>query len=180
MSNFDRRSLLRSIMILAGAAAVPQGAYAALFDGPETLPSETAELLAAVADTMIPQTDTPGALGAGVPGAFDRLLANWASPVRRTELTGALQAIDARSLADKGSAFAALSPEARFELLDAHDRANAENADYAKLKELIVALYYLSEIGSTVELRYEHVPGAWEPSIPVTAETRNYGGPSLL
>ena len=41
-------------------------------------------------------------------------------------------------------------------------------------KALIFALYYVSEGGATQELRYEHMPGAWEPSIPVTADTRGY------
>ena len=48
---------------------------------------------------------------------------------------------------------------------------------YAKLKELIVVLYYYSEPALTQELRYEHVPGQWQPSILVTPQTRPWGGP---
>lgn len=207
MYEIGRRGLIQSVLLLAGVAASPHAAARALFAGPKSLPAETFALLTAVADTMIPATDTPGALGARVPAMFDKLLANWASPTRRAELLAALQAIDA-----KAGGFVALSPARRFEVLDAHDRASPAppvaiqledekdkgaagspgytkeaqgpaqdpTPDYAKLKELIVTLYYLSEIGSTVELRYEHNPGAWEPSIPVTAETRNYGGPASL
>ncbi|HEV2597859.1 gluconate 2-dehydrogenase subunit 3 family protein [Sphingopyxis sp.] len=174
----DRRSMLRNIMLLAGVAAVPHTSAGALFAGPESLPAPTAKLLAAVADTIIPATDTPGALAAGVPDAFEKLLANWAAPVHRAKLVGALEAIDTKAQGETGTAFAALAPDARFGFLDAYDKANGLNADYAELKELIVTLYYLSEPGATVELRYEHNPGAWEPSIPVTAETRAYGGPS--
>ena len=47
---------------------------------------------------------------------------------------------------------------------------------YAKLKELIVVLYYYSEPALTQELRYEHAPGQWQPSIPVTPQTRPWGG----
>lgn len=202
----DRRSLLRSVVLLAGVSATPAAA-SALFAGPKSLPSATRALLMAIADTMIPATDTPGALAAGVPAAFEKLLANWAAPARRASLLAALQEVDT-----KAGGFVALSPAQRFEVLDAHDRGKptppvsdrikdekdkgaAGNAgytkddkpkadgpapDYAKLKELLVTLYYLTEIGSTVELRYEHNPGAWEPSIPVTADTRNYGGPAGL
>lgn len=177
MDTIDRRSMLRNIMLLAGVAAMPHASAEALFSGPESLPAATSTLLAAVADTIIPQTDTPGAVAAAVPEAFEKLIANWASPPHREKLIGALDAIETRARDSKGGAFASLSPEARFELLDAYDRANGANADYAELKELLVTLYYLSEPGSTVELRYEHNPGAWEPSIPVTADTRNYGGP---
>jgi hypothetical protein len=47
---------------------------------------------------------------------------------------------------------------------------------YAALKDLLINLYYLSEPGATVELRYEHVPGVWEASTPITAETRAWAG----
>jgi gluconate 2-dehydrogenase gamma chain len=207
MHMIGRRSLLQNVLLLAGVAIAPGAAAASLFEGPESLQAETMALLTAVADTMIPATDTPGAVGAGVPAAFDKLVANWASPAQRTQLLAALAAIDT-----KAGGFVALSPAKRFEMLAAHDRANPgtpllaklkdeqdkgsagspgyakvketqEKAavltpDYAKLKELIVTLYYLSEVGSTVELRYEHSPGAWEPSLPVTAETRVEGGPA--
>lgn len=178
MDAIDRRSMLRNIMLLAGVAAIPHGSAEALFNGPESLPAPTAKLLVAVADTIIPATDTPGAVAAGVPAAFEKLIANWASPAHREKLVGAIEAIDSKAREAKSTAFASLSPEARFELLDAYDKANGANADYAEMKDLLVTLYYLSEPGSTVELRYEHNPGAWEPSIPVTADTRNYGGPS--
>lgn len=51
---------------------------------------------------------------------------------------------------------------------------------YAKLKELIVVGYYCTEAALTSELRYEHDPGAWEPSIPLTPDTRAWGGNALI
>lgn len=173
IDDMNRRSMLQAVMLLAGVAATPAAGAKALFAGPESLPAGTMVLLTAVADTMIPATDTPGAVAVGVPASFGKLIANWASPAQRTQLLGALQAIDTQS-----GGFAALSPAKRFDMLGAYDRANAADLGYATLKDLLVTLYYLSEIGCTVELRYEHVPGAWEPSLPVTAETRTWGGPS--
>ena len=35
--------------------------------------------------------------------------------------------------------------------------------DFRLLKELVLTLYYLSEMGATKELRYELIPGKWEP-----------------
>jgi hypothetical protein len=54
------------------------------------------------------------------------------------------------------------------------------NPGYAKLKELIVVLYYSSEPALTQELVYEHSPGEWQPSIPITPETRASGGTGYL
>lgn len=56
----------------------------------------------------------------------------------------------------------------------------ATDAGYAKLKELIVIGYYSTEAALTTELRYEHNPGAWEPSLPITPDTRPEGGFALI
>jgi gluconate 2-dehydrogenase gamma chain len=177
MIETGRRGVLQGVLLLAGVAAVPGVSAKALFTGPESLPPATMVLLGAVADTLIPATDTPGAVQAGVPQMFSRLLANWASEKQRTQLLSALQAINAMAVAEKGVEFDTLAPATRFEMLDAYDRAGTGGVDYARLKDLLVTLYYMSEAGATVELRYVHSPGAWEPSLPVTAETRNPGGP---
>ena len=39
-----------------------------------------------------------------------------------------------------------------------------------------MVLYYQSEVALTTELTYEHAPGKWQPSIPLTPETRQTGG----
>jgi hypothetical protein len=179
MDLFGRRAVLRNIMLLAGVAALPQGAAGALFEGPASLPPETMKLLRAVADTLIPATETPGAVEAGVVEKFEKMLANWAAPKRRDEILGALQAIDTAARTNAGPGFIELSPADRLKTLGAFDKANIADPGYSKLRELLIQQYYLSEVGATVELHYEHNPGAWEPSIPVTADTRNYGGPGF-
>lgn len=177
MNEPGRRDVMRGMLMLVGATAAMGIAPEAVFAAPESLPAEQMQLLTAVADTIIPQTDTPGAAAAGVPAMLDKLLANWASPAQRTRLLGALDAIDQAAHAKTGMAFAALTPERRYEVLSAFDAKMVKDPGYARLRQLVATTYYLSEAGATIELRYEHAPGAWEPSIPVTADTRNYGGP---
>nr|WP_159931264.1 gluconate 2-dehydrogenase subunit 3 family protein [Oceanicoccus sp. KOV_DT_Chl] len=53
-------------------------------------------------------------------------------------------------------------------------------AFFPKLKELVVVGYYTSEIGATEELRYNPMPMTYKGDIPVTEDTRNWGGPSLI
>jgi hypothetical protein len=179
-SEIGRRDLLRNALLIVGAGALPVTGAHAFFGGPASLAKETTALLTAVADTIIPATDTPGAAGAGVPAMLDKLLANWASSTQRALILSSLQLIDQKSNVVSGTGFVSLTPGARYSLLSAYDKLPIGDAGYAKLKELVITLYYLSEVGSTVELRYEHSPGAWEPSIPLTSETRAYGGPSLF
>lgn len=200
--SMNRRALLERMMILAGATATAGISSSALARAaaaaPRYLDGATFALLSAVADTIVPRTDTAGALDAGVPGVIDALLANWASGQRRYDLTRAMAAIDGKAKAGQGQPFAALSADARHALLSAHDAealkiipgkqvrgsgaaammAGPPYADpaYGKLKELIVLAYYLSEPALTQELTYEHAPGEWQSSIPVTPQTRPAGG----
>lgn len=197
----DRRALLQRALLLVGAATVPGGFDAFAATGERSLAPAQFTVLTAVADTLVPRTDTPGAVDVGVPAAFDQLLANWAGSQNRHQLAAALATIDQLGHIADGVSFAALAPARRTELLAAHDAAALKpvpvtgpakplstrsavpavvDPSYAKLKELIVTLFYLSEPALTQELTYEHSPGEWRPSIPLTPETRAAGGIGLF
>jgi hypothetical protein len=198
LSNMDRRRLVQGIAALLGVAAIPAGALAA----PKRraarflLPPRYA-LLTAVADTILPKTDSVGALDAAVPARLDSLLRNWASADSRMAVDGALSRIDAAAMAAKGKGFAALTSAERAAVLVPYDAAALKSVPkrpgapkasvfsqvpsvvdqgYFKLKDLVLLLYYYSEPAATSELIYEHVPGAFEPSIKLTATSRPYLG----
>jgi hypothetical protein len=200
----DRRSMIQRMLALAGATAAAGFSPAALAKAatrpkPYFSPAHFA-LVGALADTIIPRTDTPGAIDAGVPATFDALVANWASADRRYQFSSALSAIDALARDKKGMSFAQLPAADRLAVLTPHDvdalrvvphpddgRAMSmmrgpayANPGYAKLKELLVLLFYISETALTHELAYEHAPGEWLPSIPVTPDTRPNGGTGLF
>ena len=169
----DRRSFIAHALLAIGAAGTAFPGWSSLeaaarSKSPFFTPAQMA-VLDAVAETIMPRTDTPGARDAGVPKRFDLLMSTWASAQTRADFAKVLGEIDA---AAKG--ISALPPAKQLEVVTAYDRANLRNPAYAKFKALIFALYYLSEPGATQELRYEHVPGAWEPSIAVTPDTRGY------
>lgn len=194
----DRRDMLARMTFLLGAAALPEVALAApARRARQFLSAPRMQLLTAVADTMIPKTDTPGALEAKVPAKFDALLVNWAAPSRRVELVGALSRIDAAAIAQEKAGFVALSPEKRTKVLTDFDRAalksvpdtrgltgmlammagpSVADMGYAKLRDLIISLFFYSEEALTTVLTYEHNPGGWTPSVKITPETRNTGG----
>lgn len=195
----DRRTLLARTLLLVGASATGAaldalaggGRPLLAADGPQPLAAEQAETLAAYADTLIPQTDTAGALAANVPALYAGLLRDWATPQTRDALAGVLDRIG-----DLGGGFAALLPAQRKATLQAFDaaalapapgpRSNpfgpppASDPNYQRLKELVLTLYYLSQPALTQELAYTHVPGRWDPSVPVTSATRPQGGPGMF
>lgn len=177
MTTIDRRRLLESLGALIGLAVLPGEALAATAGKARLLDRPHTALVTALADTLIPRTDTPGAVQAGVPARFDAMLRDWASPAHRAQHLAALAALDTAAKAKTGRAFAALPAAQRKVFLTTYDAENfAANPAYTKLKELLVHLYYLSEAGATLELRYEHTPGAWEASIPLTPKTRAWSG----
>lgn len=202
----NRRDLLRHMLILAGATAAANFSLSALAEvvrGAVKFLDKTAlGTLAAVADTIIPATDTPGALATEVPARFDAMLLSWAAPETRDMIVGALDRINAAAQAAKGKAFASLSAEERKAFLIEHDKAALQPAEpppnapkasnpflakgyvvdngYQRLKGLIFSLHYVSEIAMTQELVYEHVPGKWVPSLKITPGMRPFASPNLM
>lgn len=65
---------------------------------------------------------------------------------------------------DQAKILGSLDVEAYAEGVDKHP--------WRTIKTLILTGYYTSQAGGSQELRYEPVPGRWEPDLPVTPETR--------
>jgi len=163
----DRRSLLRGAILLVGGslAGLPNVALAATADAKFFTPAEF-KVLAEVAEIIIPRTDTPGAKDAGVPESFDALMANWASPAHKAQFRSLIQQFDAAGV------LLGAAPRADVVRRIDAERLMAGEPVYRKFKELILTLYYLSEAGATKELRYELIPGKWEPATVIGTDTR--------
>jgi gluconate 2-dehydrogenase gamma chain len=166
-----RALLLGAVVLLGGAVALSRFSRkspgASSSAGP-ALNGEQFSLLEEVVDVMIPATDTPGALAAGVPAFIRQMLADWGSSESRAEITGVLEAIEKHAWAKFGAAFVELQPERRHEVVRSfdEDRVSRQDPPYGKFKYLVLVGYYHSEIGATQELRYELVPGAWRGCVP--------------
>ncbi|HVI99659.1 MAG TPA: gluconate 2-dehydrogenase subunit 3 family protein [Sphingomonas sp.] len=181
----DRRALMRRAMILVAGAAMPMPVLAMpVGDGNFFSPAQL-DVLAAYADTLIPETDTPGAMGAGVPLAVDAMMRDWASAETRKAFVSALDGLEAAARGAGGRSLAALPPSQRFAVVKAFDAARigelktaADASDaplarpYGRLKELVMITYYLSEPGATQELRYELIPGEWNAEMPLGKDQR--------
>ncbi|MBX9886086.1 MAG: gluconate 2-dehydrogenase subunit 3 family protein [Novosphingobium sp.] len=192
-----RRDLIAHVALLLGASVLPADVFAAPRGrAPRFLAPRQFALLSAVADTILPVTDTPGALAAQVPARLDGMLANWASPATREQILASLVKIDTTATAHKNKAFVALSAADRAAVLGAYDAEALKvvpppgaptmnlsgpiryfaDQGYFKIKDLTINLYYYSEVGSGSELLYEHVPGKFEPSLKLTAQSRPFLG----
>jgi gluconate 2-dehydrogenase gamma chain len=190
----DRRGLLSRMALLLGVASLPADALAAKpMPRKRFLTPAQFAVLTALSDTIVPVTDTPGALAAGVPAKLDGMLLRWASAETRTKISGALSRLEAVAVSKTKKSFAALSPAQRKSVLTGFDKAALKavppppgapkvnfftpvtyvvDPGYLAVKGLVINLYYNSEIAMTKELVYEHNPGPFEPSIKATAATR--------
>ena len=169
-TRLNRRALLLgAVFLVGGAVALKRFAGGAKSDGSiRSLSPAQFTLLELVTDLMIPVTDTPGALAAGVPAFVRGMLDEWASSATRAAIVNVLDEIEKSAWVRRGAPFVQLPPEQRHELLRDFDAANIvlENEAYRAFKLLVLAGYYNSEIGATQELRYEMVPGTWRSCLP--------------
>ena len=128
--------------------------------------------LSALADTIIPTTDTPGAVAAGVPDTLQKLASEWGDDTYRRYWRQGLRDLTGKLDAAAGESFAALPAEAREAALGRHDAnvfaGDVEDGFYKDLKRTVATAYYMSEPGATQELAYEPVPGEWIGVAPIS------------
>jgi gluconate 2-dehydrogenase gamma chain len=182
--SMDRRDCMKRALYIIGASPLLLQTACQSSDhiGSRKLDAAQRSLLNAIIDTVIPKTDTAGAVELGVPQKLDAMLSNWASADRYQSIMDTMTDID--KLGSKP--FAMLNPDERTARLVAYDieglkkvpkinpKADEDKEDVAKpgwlnLKELIFALYFGSEHVMTKMQGYEHVPGKWQPSIKIPA-----------
>ncbi|MBX7532921.1 gluconate 2-dehydrogenase subunit 3 family protein [Qipengyuania sp. 1XM1-15A] len=175
-SAFSRREILRNSLISAGLVFAASGCSEPQ-SKPLGLSEERFAILAATSNAMLPGGDGTGALDAGLPRIVVDLLDEWASAQTRTGLVSAIDAIGA--LHSAGVGFSLADPTTQSRLLETHDidmmdieKQGDEGRWYLALKNLLIAGFYHSEIALNRELDWDHDPGGWTPSIPLTRATR--------
>ncbi len=177
----DRREALKRVALLLGgavSASVASGVLAGCrADGPEpyaplTLTPAQDELVATLAELIIPETDTPGARGTRVNVFIDQMLTGGLTDAERDAFLAGLVRADARALDLHGTPFLENTPPEQTAVLTA---LAADDAPFFRqLKELTLVGYYTSEIGATQELRYVHVAGRYDGDVPFSEIGRAY------
>jgi len=169
----NRRALLLGVLCLAGGVTAltrmtTRVVAAGEGRGP-VLDGERFALLEQVVETLIPATDTPGAIGAGVPEFIRSMLTDWASDETRVAMLGVLDDIESKSWNKHGRGFLELPADRRLDVMRSVDEEAFARQDgtWRKFKGLVLVGYYHSEIGATQELRFELVPGAWRSCLPL-------------
>ena len=165
--------LLGAVLLVGGGAALTRFARKAddvAGSSGRAFNAEQFALLEQVCEVIIPTTDTPGAIAAGVPEFMRQILEAWGTESSRAEIAGVLVAVEKLAWSRFGAAFLELAPDRRLEVITAldSDLLASKAPAYTKFKHLVLVGYYQSEIGASRELRYELVPGAWRSCVPLS------------
>ena len=188
-ASISRRQALEQVAILLGGAISAPTVAGVLSKptrrawaaspawAPRTLSPAQLELVATVAEHIIPQTDTPGARAAGVHRFVDTLLSDHYPATERDRFLAGLADVDARAQSAHGQPFRQCSPEQRIALLgemDARAFASSRGEDgwfFRRLKELTIVGYFTSEFGAMQELHVSPF-GAYRGDIPYASVGR--------
>ena len=167
----SRRDALQRLSLLLGGALSAEltagvlGQVLNTGDSIEVMPDQV-KLLAEAADTILPDTDTPGAKAAGAEQFIARVLHDCYVREEQTAFYDGLARLDAESRRVQGRGFAELdAPQRKAQMAAA---AKSDRPFFRRLRELTIVGYFTSEIGATKALEYLPIPGRFAGDVPMT------------
>jgi|SRR5690606_23522777 hypothetical protein len=148
------------------------------------------QLVAEIAETIIPATDTPGAKDANVAEFIQLMLKDCYYPKDQKSFLAGLKSISDKGFldatADKRIQLLTEAEEESFQYKDEVAKKRKEAADanqtfdepgvhfFSLMKELTLLGYFTSEVGATQALDYLPVPGRYEGCVPLTPEQKTW------
>jgi hypothetical protein len=178
----DRRDLLTGATALFGASLVAPLAKAAEIRAADIKAAEmgfaashaafTPEqraLVAAISERIVPTTDTPGAIAAGVPAFIEMMLADWYEATDRSDFMGGLGLVEGYARVQYEKPCASLTPEQLDVVLTLAMQGRIlalSRSFFEHCRQLVILGYYTSEIGCKQERVYVPVPGHYDGKYP--------------
>lgn len=129
--------------------------------------------VAAIADAVLPRTETPGALDVGVPAFVELIAAEWMTEPERAAFREGLAALDAHAVATEGRPWPALDQAAREREAawaeGTEERELPSKSAFRRLKGLTVQGFFSSERVQKEVLRTQIIPGRYLGCAPIPA-----------
>jgi hypothetical protein len=183
----NRREAIKRSFLVLGGTAVSTSLLSGLLISCESKPDVTfvgeffdeagVRSLSRVIDILIPTTDTPGALDAGVLEFMDGFANTYLPEEDKQKLRDGLAAMDTDSEERFGKSFNDASAEQQVELIQAYDEASFGKTDeenpfaakdfYPQIKESVCWAYCTSEQGAKEHLQFVFDPGGYSNCIPI-------------
>ena len=126
--------------------------------GEASLTAQEFRLIAAMAEGIIPKTDTPGAIGAGVPEFFRTIFNDWFLKDEQIAFRASLKAYDDEAKLRFTKTFLRCTAAQQSELLNDWDKKSANMfarppQHFGQFKKLTIHGYYTSQVGLELELK---------------------------
>ncbi len=147
-------------------------------------------IIAAMAEIVIPRTDTPGAIDAGVPKFIELMVQDWFNDQERAIFDAGLADLQRRIPEEYGATFDQLAAAQQLEVMEALEDAASDSPWYefanvqrdfisdapfiCQLKELTIWGFFTSEVGSTQVLRYEAMPMRFDGDLPLSPDESSW------
>jgi pyocin large subunit-like protein len=173
----QRRDVLKAFGAATALALLPGEAVAAwerVASGSASsggLSTSQLALIGAVADTILPRSDTPSATDVRVPAFIDVIVSENYSDSAREAFVAGLSALEGQLRADNGTTFVELDPEHRAVAIGAVERMTDRRSEpantYWRLKGLIIHGYFTSEPIMKGPLNFEMMPGRFDGAAPM-------------
>jgi hypothetical protein len=173
----DRRTALKHMALAFGLALSAQSMalMAASFSIPKDLTrrkntalnAQELNLVRELGELIIPTTDTPGAIAAGVHDFINHQLAYCFNAQEQQEILTGLKNLDARAQTQHQHDFLSCSKTEQHALLTNMEAGQQgftaqDHHAFKQFKSLVALGYYTSEIGASQELAYAAIPGGYK------------------
>jgi hypothetical protein len=189
----ERREALRLLATWSALQLTPRSVVAKLRQGllatqtgMRTLDRDQGATVVAMAELIIPRTETPGASDVGVSQFIDLILTEWYTEEERNRFLSGLADMDTCTEALFGRKFVDCSPGQQSEVLTALGEQVKEDGDralaigrryrglppipdknfYYMMRSLTLTAYYTSEEGASKELGFQIIPDRYAACAP--------------
>jgi len=199
----DRRAAIQRVTALLGGVALVGGdallsscaaprsrALSSVDAGDAMFSAADIAFLDEIADTILPETDTPGAKAAETGAYMALTVRDVYSPENQQVFLAGMRQLEEECVREHGVGFMDATPAQRLALLERLDREQKAYMDaraaarrgepspvpgvtadspphyFRLMKELALVGYFTSEIGYTQAMRYVEPPGRYDPCVP--------------
>jgi hypothetical protein len=162
-----RDAIAKSALLMGGILSA--GTLATILEGCKTgggskvgkdfaIVTAHSQMIAEIAEMILPKTSTPGAKEAQVPQFIEFMLKDCYKDEQQKAFFAGLDKLNDGADGD----FMKATPEKKMELLKVEDTAKEKSEFWKTIKDLTVLGYFTSEQGATKAAAYLEVPGKYE------------------
>ena len=154
-------------------------------------------LVSAMCETLIPKTDTPGAVDANVPKFLELLYDQWMAEPEKALFDKGIADADQRAQAMHGAAFAKCDAGAQKAVLELIEEEQGDHPWFAfggesvtdtrtdipfmaLFKEITVTGFFMSEVGAQEVLRYDPMSGVFDGDTSLTYDESSWAATPFM